>query len=261
MKLETITRTPANPKYKTPLLFVHGMWHGAWCWDEHFLPFFADAGYHVTALSLRGHAGSEGKIQGSGIMDYVSDVEQIARTLPAPPVLIGHSMGGFITQKYLERNQAPAAAILASVPPYGVWHGTWRVFKKSPLTLLKILSRFRLNPLIESPELAKWAFFSNDFPPDEFLNYHTKMNDESFRMFIDLLGLKLVNPKKIKTPLLVLGAHKDTVISNGDVERTAHAYNTTAEIFPNMAHDMMLEKGWQSVAEKIGSWLTKKGIK
>src|SRR5512145_2168550 len=107
MSLETITRTPKNRTHKTPLLFVHGMWHGAWCWDEFFLPFFADAGYHVTALSLRGHAGSEGKIAGSSIMDYVRDVEEVAKTLPTPPVLIGHSMGGFIVQKFLERNSAP----------------------------------------------------------------------------------------------------------------------------------------------------------
>ena len=44
MKLEVITRIPKEQKHKTPLLFVHGMWHGAWCWDEFFLPFFEEAG-------------------------------------------------------------------------------------------------------------------------------------------------------------------------------------------------------------------------
>lgn len=260
MKLETITRTPANQKYKTPLLFVHGMWHGAWCWDEFFLPFFADAGYHVTALSLRGHAGSEGKITGSSIMDYVQDVEEVAKTLPTPPVLVGHSMGGFIVQKFLERNTAPAGVLLASAPPYGVWNGTWLVFKHSPLTLLKILTRFRLQPVVETPESARWAFFSEDMPREQLLKYHAKMNDESFRMYLDLLGLNLVRTKKVKIPLLVLGAKDDTVISNGDVEKTARAYATTAEMFPHMAHDMMLEKGWQAVAERIAKWLEEKSL-
>lgn len=260
MKLETITRTPANQKYKTPLLFVHGMWHGAWCWDEFFLPFFADAGYHVTALSLRGHAGSEGKIAGSSIMDYVRDVEEVAKTLPTPPVLIGHSMGGFIVQKFLERNSAPMGVMLAPAPPYGVWHGTWLVFKHSPLTLLKILTRFRLQPLVETPESARWAFFSEDMPREQLLKYHAKMNDESFRMYLDLLGLNLVRTKKIKTPLLVLGAKNDAVISNGDVEKTAKAYNSATEIFPNMAHDMMLEKGWRAVAERIMKWFEENGL-
>lgn len=260
MKLEIITRTPKIQKHKTPLLFVHGMWHGAWCWDEFFLPFFADAGYHVTALSLRGHAGSEGKITGSSIMDYVQDVEEVANTLPTPPVLIGHSMGGFIVQKFLERTSAPAGVLLAAAPPYGVWNGTWLVFKHSPLTLLKILTRFRLQPVVETPESTRWAFFSEDMPREQLLKYHAKMNDESFRMYLDLLGLNLVRTKKIKTPLLVLGARDDTVISNGDVEKTARAYATTAEFFPHMAHDMMLEKGWQAVAERITKWLEEKKL-
>ncbi len=35
---------------------------------------------------------------------------------------------------------------------------------------------------------------------------------------------------------------------------------TQAVIMPNMAHDMMLEPGWQSVADRIVAWLNKKGI-
>ena len=93
------------------------------------------------------------------------------------------------------------------------------------------------------------------------MKYHAKMNDESFRMYVDLLGLKLVRTKRVQAPLLVLGAKEDSVISNHDVEKTAKAYNTKAEIFSNMAHDMMLEKGWKGVAERIMEWLTEKEIR
>ena len=260
MKLETITRMPKTQPHQTPLLFVHGMWHGAWCWDEFFLPYFAEQGYHVSALSLRGHAGSEGRISGSSIANYVSDVEQAAGTFDTAPVIIGHSMGGFITQKYLEKNQAPAGILLASVPPFGVWHGTWLVFKHSPLTLLKVMMKFRLAPVVETPEHTQWAFFSQGFPRDQLLKYHARLNDESFRMYVDLLGLNLVSPRKIKSPMLVLGAEQDAVISAGDVRKTARAYNAQMENFPDMAHDMMLEKNWKAVADRILSWLNEKGI-
>ena len=260
MKLETITRLPKSQTHSTPLLFIHGMWHGAWCWDETFLPFFAEHGYHVTALSLRGHAGSEGKIRGSTIADYVADVEQVARTFETPPVLIGHSMGGFVTQKYLETHRAPAGVILASNPPYGLWHGFGLVLAHNPLTVVKALAGWRMGPVVETPAAARWALFSADLPEAQLLKYHAKMNDESFRMFLDLLGLNLVHPKRVKTPLLVLGAEKDTVIPPSDVHATARAYGVTAEIFPNMAHDMMLEAGWQSVAERILDWLKERGI-
>jgi len=260
MKLETITRTPKTQTHKTPLLFIHGMWHGAWCWNEFFLPYFAEQGYHATALSLRGHAASQGKISGSSIANYVSDVEQVAKTFNTPPVIIGHSMGGFITQKYLQTNEAPAGVLLAPVPHFGVWPATGRVFMHSPLTLLKVMTQFRLRPAVETPTDARWALFSHSMPKKQMLKYFAKLDDESFRAYLDLLGLNLVNPKRVKAPMLVLGAENDAVISVKNVNATAKAYNTQAEIIPNMAHDMMLEKDWQSVAERILNWLMKKGI-
>jgi pimeloyl-ACP methyl ester carboxylesterase len=260
MKLETITRTPRNQTHKTPLLFVHGMWHGAWCWDETFLPFFAEHGYQSTALSLRGHAGSEGKIPGSTIANYVSDVEQVAKTFDTPPVVIGHSMGGFLTQKYLERNDAPAAVLLASGPHYGLWPTFLRMAVQRPLTLVKVTAQLRLYPVVDTPEAARLSLFSKDMPKKQLLKYYKKLNDESFRMFIDLLGLNLAHPKKIKTPLLILGAENDNAISPDQVHATARAYGVQAEIFPNMAHDMMLEANWKSVAERILDWLKEKDL-
>ena len=260
MKLETITRTPKTQTHKTPLLFVHGMWHGAWCWDENFLPYFAEQGYHASALSLRGHAGSEGKIRGNTIADYVSDVEQVAGQFETAPVVIGHSMGGFIAQKYLETHNAPGAVLLASAPHFGLWPTFFRLAMARPLMLLKVMGQLRLYPVVESAEAARCSIFSKDIPAEQVLKYQAKFNDESFRMFIDLLGLNLANPKKVKTPLLILGAEFDNAIAPDQVHATARAYKVKAEIFSNMAHDMMLEANWRSVAEKILSWLKEKGI-
>jgi alpha-beta hydrolase superfamily lysophospholipase len=260
MNLETITRTPRNRTHKTPLLFVHGMWHGAWCWDENFLPFFAEHGYQATAFSLRGHAGSEGRIHGNTIANYVSDVEQIAKTFDMPPVVIGHSMGGFLTQKYLENNTAPAAVLMGSNPHYGLWPTFFRLLVQRPLVVLKVIGTLHLYPIVETPEAARWTLFSKNMLKKQMLKYYKKLNDESFRMFVDLLGLNLAHPKKIKTPLLILGAENDNAITPDQVHATARAYGVKAEMFPNMAHDMMLENDWQSVAERILSWLKERGI-
>jgi hypothetical protein len=45
MNLEVLSRRPAESRHPTPLLFIHGMLHGAWCWDAHFLDYFAGQGY------------------------------------------------------------------------------------------------------------------------------------------------------------------------------------------------------------------------
>ena len=40
------------------------------------------------------------------------DVGAVVDWLGEPPVLIGHSMGGFVVQKYLEHHTTPGAALL-----------------------------------------------------------------------------------------------------------------------------------------------------
>jgi pimeloyl-ACP methyl ester carboxylesterase len=257
MKLEVLERTPEGQARPTPLLFVHGMWHGAWCWDGFFLPFFAANGYRAVAVSLRGHAGSEGRagLRWYSIADYVKDVEQVASGLGAPPIIIGHSMGGFVTQKYLETHTAPAGVLLASVPSYGLWPATARIFLHDPLTVLAAIFTLSLYPIVRTPQKARWALFSANMPEEQLIKYQAKMHNESFRAYLDLLGLNLARPKRVKTPLLILGAEKDMAIAPGDVKATARAYGTQADLFPSMAHDMMLEAGWKSVVERILSWL------
>ncbi len=259
MKLERIHKTPIGAAKPTPLLFVHGKWHGAWCWEEYFLPYFAEHGYNAHALSLRGHGASEGRIWGASIADYVSDVERAAGQLDTPPVVIGHSMGGFIIQKYLESHAAPAAVLLTSVPYYGLWPATFSLLMQRPAAVLKVLATLRLYPVVETPALARHALFSRDMSEEKVAAYQKRLSDESFRAYLDELGLNLVRPKRVKTPMLVIGAAKDNVISRKAVEDTARAYGTTAEFF-DMAHDVMLEPNWRRVADRILEWLKEKDL-
>jgi hypothetical protein len=86
--LEMIDKGSCSEAHPTPLLFVHGAWHAAWCWDEHFLDFFADKGYRGVALSLRGHGGSSASkpIRFVSLADYVEDVVTVAESMPTPPI-------------------------------------------------------------------------------------------------------------------------------------------------------------------------------
>lgn len=261
MKLEIITKRPDQRTHSTALLLIHGAWHGAWCW-ENFLPFLADRGYEVHALSLRGHGQSEGRanIRWFSVRDYVEDVAQIVRRFSQPPILIGHSMGGYVTQKYLESHDAPAGVLLASIPIFGIFGMTWRFMQRRPWATTKTL--LLMNPwyLVDSPELVKEGFFSDDFPDEEITRLFPNIQPESFRMSAEATLLNLPNPKKVTTPLLVLAAENDRIFSLAEERTTAKAYNTEAYIFPKMAHDMMLEHGWQKVADKIIEWLTARGL-
>src|ERR1700733_7234817 len=100
--LEVIDKGQTSEQHSHPVLFLHGAWHGAWCWDEHFLDFFAKQGFRVLAPSLRGHGSSPiGKsIRMCSIADFVSDLSSVIDSLPSTPILVGHSLGGFVIQKY-----------------------------------------------------------------------------------------------------------------------------------------------------------------
>lgn len=262
MKLELISKHPASGAHATPLLFVHGAWHGAWCWDEHFLDYFALHGFAAHALSLRGHGASEGRsrLRWTRLAEYVADVAQVAEQLPHLPVVIGHSMGGAVVQKYLETYSAPAGVLLASVPPAGALATTLRLARRHPIAFAKVNLTLSLFPLVSTPLLAREAFFAANLNDDQVLSYAKRLQDESYLGFLDMLALNLPRPKRVKAPMLVLGAARDTIFHPNEVDATARAYHTQAVIFPDMAHDMMLDAGWQAVAERILSWLNGQGL-
>jgi pimeloyl-ACP methyl ester carboxylesterase len=265
MHLELFSQQPeGDPQsaHPTPLLFVHGAWHGSWCWKEHFLPYFAQHGYASYTFDLRGHGASEGgkRLRWTRIADYVADVEQVARQFDHQPLLIGHSMGGLVVQKYLETHQAPAAILLASVPPTGVLRTTLSIARRHPLPFLKANATLKLYPIVGTPALTREAFFPADMPDEEVQRYFALIRDESYRAFLDMMVFNLPHPKRVKTPMLVLGAEYDTIFTPKEVRATARAYHTEATIFPSMAHDVMLGNDWQDVADHMLHWLNERGV-
>ena len=78
------------------LIFVHGGGAHAHWWT-HVAAQFADR-YRVGALDLTGHGDSDHRSQYS-MSGWAEEVMTVAGALgcAGPPVLIGHSMGGFVT--------------------------------------------------------------------------------------------------------------------------------------------------------------------
>jgi pimeloyl-ACP methyl ester carboxylesterase len=262
MELEMITRKPEISSRANSILFIHGAWHGAWCWEQNFLPYFAEKGYTARAVSLRGHGSSQkpARFRLARIADYVADVHQVVSQLSDSPILIGHSMGGLVVQKYLEDHRVPAAVLLASVPVKGVLRTTLRIARRHPLAFLKANLTWSLYPIIGKPALCREAFFSADISNDDLETYFNRMQDESYLAFLDMMLFNLPKPERIVTDLLIMGANDDTIFYSEEIEATAKAYQTQAVMFPAMAHNMMLERDWQSVADRIVNWLEEKGL-
>src|SRR2546421_10480645 len=138
--LEIRKRLPASATRKPPLLFVHGGYCDAWCWEPYFLPWFAARGYPSYALSLRGHGASGGArmLFVAGLDDYEADVEHVAGGLGAPPNLIGHSRGGAIVERIVAKRPVRGAAVPAPVPPAGLLPMAARFAAQNPEYLMQM---------------------------------------------------------------------------------------------------------------------------
>jgi hypothetical protein len=183
--------------------------------------------------------------------DFVEDLEQTVDSLPATPILIGHSMGGFVVQKYLERRKAPLAVLLASVPPRGAWGVLLRRLREQPLDVIKANLTFSLWPLVSDPETARRSLFSPEMPHSELAKHHARLQDEAVAAYLDCLFLSPVSTRRVSGPLVVMGAEHDRMIGRVEVETTAQAYGVEPIIIPGCAHDMMLDCGWREVADGI----------
>lgn len=259
MKLEIISREPKEKRFETPLLFVHGTGHGAWCWDENFLPYFNEKGFSSHAVSLRGHGASEGreKLKWTSVSDYVADIFQVACQLPKMPVVVGHSLGGLIVAKYLENHGAPAGILVAPSPSEGMFWAGMRLQFQNPLLLGQVILKQDYAVMFATPERVKKFLFSPDADDRKIAEYTKRLGSESFRANLETIW-NLPKPEKIKTPMLVLGAASDALIEPAKIEKTARDFNADCKIFPRMAHDMMLESGWKNVADFMSEWLEKK---
>jgi pimeloyl-ACP methyl ester carboxylesterase len=257
VNLEIISRYPASGENSKHLLFVHGSWHGAWCWDKYFLPYFASKGFAAHALSLRGHGNSEGKgrLWRTRIVDYVNDVVSVVEQLPESPVVIGHSLGGFVVQKFLEHYTAPAGVLITSPPPNGMFLPLLRLAMRKPFAFTKSVITLKTKALVETPSLVRELLFTIDTQEQKVIDCWKNLTEEAIPAFLDMLIFNLVKPALVKVPMMVIGSYGDSFFKPHDIKQAAIAYKTKPIFFESTGHDVMLEDGWLDVASRIIMWL------
>ena len=261
--LELIRRLPSRPTRNPALLFVHGAYIGAWCWDVHFLRYFAARGFPSYALSLRGHGASACEVDYAslGIDDYVHDVERTAAVLDTPLVLIGHSMGGLVVTRFLARGAANLSCVLggvlmAPVPMSGLTPVLFDLALRSPLLLAELNRMHFGQARFDQLANVRRALFSDDMDDALARSYLRRMRHEARKALMEMSLLHLsALPPVVRVPLLVLGAKNDGFFAPGQVTATAHALGADCTIVPDMAHVMMLEPTWREAADRIADWV------
>ncbi|MEO8410679.1 MAG: alpha/beta hydrolase [Propionivibrio sp.] len=241
-----------------PLLFVHGGYTHSGCWGENFLAFFQQRGYHCVALDLSGHGKSAGRdlLDDFGIDDYADDVRQVAASLDCQPVLIGHSMGAIVVQRYLEKSPARGVVMLAPVPPTGVSASAMRLAARQPDYFCEAERTLRGDYTENTIRVMHAVYFSPDASLEDLRAFLPMVQDESMRAIADLVALLLRQPRKRpRIPALVIGGELDALFPANRLYFTAAGWNAETCVIPRAGHILTLDPQWPQVAAKIDGWL------
>lgn len=246
-RCEVVSLEAERDEGRPPILFVHGLRHAAWCWQEHWMPELARRGWPVHALSLRGHGASEGadRLSRTVLRDYVHDVMQAIVRLPRRPVLVGHSMGALVVQRVLERYPARAGVLLAPVPGHSGLAMGARYARTDPAGYAQVLlgrplpmDRGDLFPGLDEPVARR---------------HLDRLGGES-----PIVQWELTLPRRmprIESPVQILATPDDTLIPVGDVRRLGRALDAEPVWFEGMGHDLMLDARWREPLDAMTAWL------
>jgi alpha-beta hydrolase superfamily lysophospholipase len=255
-EIEHIIRYPQNQTHTTPILLQHGAWHGAWCW-EYWLDYLAFLGYEVHMINLPGRGKSslnKGHINLYTLGDYVNILANEVGRISPTPVVVGHSMGGGILQKYLEKHQLPGAVMVAAIPACGAWGMMLRLTIRHPITTIKSFLTMNMYCFVETPALARELFLSADAEID-VVKFQQQLVSDSVAA-----GMQVVFPfakvNEAATPIMVLASGKDRFSTLEEQKTTVKKYKSKMIVFEEQAHDLMLERGWRKAADTVDEWIT-----
>ncbi|EFJ47672.1 hypothetical protein VOLCADRAFT_117779 [Volvox carteri f. nagariensis] len=241
------------------------------CPQENFMPYFSTRGYDTYAQDSAASGGGG-----------------------RAPVVIGHSFGGLIVQKYILGSAATSshcssasppppppppgptpgsfpplsgAAFLCSVPPSGNKQMVMRFLRRDPIMSLKLTWGFIARTFASSRTACRELFFSSDLPEDKLDRYQKFLAAASPTRLLDLRDMNaqvpLPPPSPHAPPAFVLGAAQDTVVDPEAVQASGWArggelasyYGTQGVLLQDLAHDCMLDTRWQRAAAELETWL------
>jgi pimeloyl-ACP methyl ester carboxylesterase len=255
-----------------PVVFIHGLWLHATSWQP-WLELFAASGYAPTApgwpheppsvAEARENPDAVANVSIDEITDHYAG---IIAGLDEPPVIIGHSFGGLITEKLLGQGIGVAGVAIDPAQIKGVL----------PLPLAQLRSGFPAlgNPanLHRSVSLTQKEFrfaFGNAVSEEESEALHDRWTIPSpARPLFQAAAANFVMHSQAKVdtansergPLLLISGTADHTVPDVVTRSTLKQYRDSTAVtelkqFEGRGHSLTIDSGWREVAEAILAWL------
>ena len=237
---------------------------------------FQQHGYKTIAASWPGDGPTVAEsrknpdaIANRGVKEIADHVAAQIATLSEPPIVIGHSFGGLLTQIILGRGIAAAGIAIDPAPIKGVW--------QLPLSALKASLPVLGNPfnITKAYSLTYDDFkfgFANALPEQEAKQLFEKLMMPAPCRPLFQAGLatfvgsetKVNTDNKTRGPLLITGGSNDNIAPPVFGQASLAKYNksVTSEyhLFEGKGHSLIVDHGWKDVADYSLEWLKGKGL-
>lgn len=257
-------------KSKT-IVFIHGMFMTPLCW-ENWISLYQASGYTclapawpgrdqpVEALRQKHPDPQLGHLTLTNIVEHLTGV---INKLSEKPILIGHSMGGLVTQILIQRDLAVAGVAIDSAPPAGVFTTQWSFLKSNWPMISPFVSKYQ--PRAMSFEDFQYAFVNTLAEAEQRAAYDRYVVPESRQVPQESLdGIARIDFKRAHAPLLLTAGSDDHIIPAGLCKTNYEKYRSSPSVtdfkeFPGRTHFIIGQTGWEEVAKYVLAWLNEKG--
>lgn len=257
------------------IVLIHGLWMTPLSW-EGWKQRFESRGHNVLVpgwpgvddrdvASLRQDPSA---LEGLGVKEIADHYDAIIRGLDAPPIIMGHSFGGLVTQLLLDRGLGSAGVGVDSAPIRGVlglpfstikiatWGGLKNPFGKGRTVML-------------TPKQFHYAF-TNTLDDAEATKVYERLPIPGPARTLFQAAFANMNPNAVtkvnvknddRAPLLLLAGGKDHVVpasttrANFKLQSKSKA-KTELKEYPDRSHYIVAQPGWEEVADHALDWAT-----
>lgn len=205
----------------------------------------SNAGFAVGAHDHPGHGlsgGERGLLQPTGVLSVQAaiQIQAFAAKTGAPPVVLGHSLGGLLATELVLFHQLPVQGLVLSAPAFKPWI-SWK--DQIKLTLFHTLVPDHTVELPYRPE----ALTHDDAVIEASLQdplIHGYKSARLIRWFLDSGAQSIARANELKVPALVLVAGADPVVDPQAIrEWVNNAPNNavTLKEYPTAYHEVYNE--------------------
>lgn len=266
-----MTTSDRDSSAPNTIVLIHGLWMTALSW-EHWVKRYSDKGYRVIARSWPGMEGDIDQLRRDpsavatlGVTEVVDHYESIIRELDRPPIIMGHSFGGLMTQILLDRGLGAAGVAIDSAPVKGILALPWSSIRVALPALSNPANNHRASSL--TADQFHYAF-TNTLSDEESERIFKRYAVPSPDHMLFQASLANFNPHAATTvnfandtraPLLLIAGGRDHISPASVTKANYKLYSKSKAVteykeYPERSHFTVGQAGWEQVADFALEW-------